>query len=126
MKRFISVLASLVLVATVVAVRSVKAYYLGDLLRCCPYGFEVQGTTKMSVTMLSLTSKGRLDVEEVLVLDGNTVNSQVRTLPRTADRLIFKLDTPPNSGGAVFRIGQSQKFEIPVDGHEEVVFDVIP
>jgi len=125
MKRFIYVLASLVLAATVVAVRPAKADYLGTISRSGPYTFEVQGGTKMSVTILSVTSKGRLDVEEVLLLDGNTVNVQSRTFPRNADRLIFKLDTPPNNSG-IFKVGQTQKFEVPVTGHTEVLFDAAP
>lgn len=125
MKRFFVVLASVVLVVTIATVRPAKAVYLGTFLRSSNYTFEVQGTTKMSITILSVTSKGRQDVEEVLVLDGNTVNFQVRTIPNNVDRLIFKLDTPTNQT-AIFKIGQGQKFEIPVEGHEDAVFDAAP
>jgi hypothetical protein len=132
MMRLISVLAALVLVVTVVAVRPVQAAYLGTVSRSalnpgcrCNYYFEVTGTSRMSITILSVTSKGRLDVEEVLVLDGDTGNVHTRTLPLHADRLIFKVDTPPNNAG-VFRIGQAQKLELTVAGHEEVVIDAAP
>jgi hypothetical protein len=54
-----------------------------------------------------------------------TVNTQSRTALHNVKRFIFKLDTPPNSS-AVFKVGQSQKFELPVAGHEEAVFDVVP
>jgi hypothetical protein len=126
MKRFICMLAALVLVTTVVVVRPARAWYLGNISRCCSYLFEVRGTTRMSVTILSVTSNGRLDVEEVLVLDGNTVNVQQRTLPRTAERLIFKLDTPVNTSADFAFSGGGQHFALPVAGHEEVVFDVVP
>jgi len=70
------VLAALVLVTIVVAVRPAETTYLGTLVRSSPYTFKVQGPTKTSVTILSVTSRGRSDVEEVLLLDGNTVNTQ--------------------------------------------------
>ena len=115
MKRLICVLASLVLAVTVVAVRPAGATYGGFITRTSPDTFEVQGTVKMSITVLSVTSKGRLNVEEVLVLGGNVVNVQVRTIPRDAERLIFKLDTPTN-GSAVFKAGQGQKVDVLVEG----------
>lgn len=125
MKRFFCVLASVALVATIASVRPAKAVYLGTLVRSSPYTFQVQGDAKMSVTIFSITSRGRMEVEEVLVLDGNTENFQVRTIPNNVVRLIFKLDTPTNQT-AIFKVGGQGQFEIPVEGHEEAVFDAAP
>ena len=126
MKRFISVLASLVLVVTVVAVRPAEASYLGKFSRSQPYTFEVQTTSLVSVTFLLVTSKGRLDVEDVLVFDESNTVPQSRAIPHNVDRVIIKLDSSVGSRGLVKVTQGTSRFEITVEGHEEVVFDVIP
>ncbi len=126
MKRLICVLASLVLVATVVEVRPAKAAYFSTFTQSTPYTFEVQTATKVAVTFLLVTSKGRLDVEEILVFDDTNTTAQVRTIPRNVNRVIIKLDSPLNGSGIVKLTQGTSKFELRVEGHEEAVFDVIP
>jgi hypothetical protein len=123
MKRLTCVLMAVVV--TVAAVRPAEAVYLGTYYRSYPYSLEVQGATQISITILSVTTWGKLEVVDVLTIDGTVVNAQSRTIPNNAQRFIFKVDVFVNST-AMFRIAQAHMFEIPVDGHEEVVFDIAP
>jgi hypothetical protein len=86
-------------------------------------------TSALAVTFLLITSKGRLDVEEVLVFFPTNTTPQFRTIPRNVDRVIIKLDGTPNSTSLVKITQGSQRFELTIDGHDEhgeAVFDVVP
>jgi hypothetical protein len=98
MKRTTSLISVLCALAMVmVTYTPARAEYVGTFTQSTPYTFEVQTTTKVAVTFLLITSKGRLDVEDVLTFDANTVGAQQRTIPRNIDRVIVKVDVPTNA-----------------------------
>src|SRR5437899_1538229 len=120
MKRLVCTLAALVV--TLVAVPPVGATYLGTWPQSQPYLIDVVAdlstdTPKVSITILVIINRGKLEVEDVLVLDTSIPNTQERTIARNAVRMIFKADVPGNQS-AIFRFfGRGER--VPVYDHNE-------
>ncbi|HEY3104274.1 MAG TPA: hypothetical protein VGJ69_11820 [Pyrinomonadaceae bacterium] len=121
MKRITCTLA--VLVVTLVAVRPAGATYVGRLAQG-DYTLEVQTTSKVAITILVVTSRGKLDVEEVLLFDGATP-PKTFTIQRNVLRIIFEADAQQNSDGLVTITQGTTRFEVPVDPHDNIVADII-
>ena len=97
--------------------------YLGTLVTTSPYTLEVVGTSKVAITVVNIR-KDRISEVESLILDGNVVNLQSRTASTNLSRIVFMASAPSNQT-AVVKIGQAQKFEVPVGPDDvHIVFDV--
>jgi hypothetical protein len=112
-----------VVIAAVVAVRPVQATYVGTLQQGS-YTLEVTTAAQVAITILVVTSRGRLDVEETLLSDAGT-GAQNRTIPRNAVRIIFKADALQGTNSAVKIKQGNTLYEVPVNSHDDIVADVI-
>jgi hypothetical protein len=119
-----------VLVVALVAVGPAEATYLGTLATG-DYTLEVQTAAKVAITILVVTSRGRLEVEEVLLFDPSTPG-QTLTIRRNVARIILVADALQGGTGLV-KINQGTPtsggptlFEVPVAPHDDIVIDVIP
>ncbi|HEY2933514.1 MAG TPA: hypothetical protein VGK99_17375 [Acidobacteriota bacterium] len=126
MKRLISLFAG-AFAALILTCASAQAQYLGCFESNHPYTLEVFTSSKVALTILQVTSKGRLDVEEIRVFDSSsTVVPESRTLPRNVDRLIFMAHTSVN-GYTILKLTQgTQMFEVTAMPNAEVVIDLSP
>ena len=113
-----------VVVATIVAARPAEATYVGTLEQASPYTLEVTTVTEIAITILVVTSRGRLDVEDTLTLNAGS-GVQTRTIPRNAVRIIFKADGLQGTSGAVKIRQGNTLYEVPIAPHDDVVADVI-
>jgi hypothetical protein len=79
---------------------------------------------RKSITILVVTARGTLDVEEALTLNAAS-GLQTRTMPRNLVRIIFKTDAAQGTS-AVIKIRQGNMLhEVPIDPRDDVVADVI-
>ena len=114
------------LVAAVVHVPTAEAAYLGCLDSAQPYTLGVTTTSRVAITILVITTRSRLDVEETLLFD-STSPPLLRTLPPRAVRMIFVLDSSQNGNGVVqITQGFLVRFEVPVADNNNAVIDVHP
>jgi hypothetical protein len=123
MKRRITC-ALAVLVVALVAVWPAEASYLGTLAPGT-YTLEVQTPTTVSITILVVTSRGKLDVEEVLLFEAG-ISGQTHTIQRNVIRIIFEADATLSGTGLVRITQGTTTKEVPVAPHDNIVFDVIP
>jgi len=115
-----------VLVVTLAAARPAEADYIGSFVAGSEYVLEVNTASRVAITILVITANGKLSVDDVLLFE-STTPPQTRVFPRNSIRLIFKADSSVNGTGVVkITQGVTTRFEVPVNGHTEVVADVVP
>jgi hypothetical protein len=103
-----------------------QAEYLGCLRSDTQYTLEVNTTTRVALTILLVTTRGRLEVEEILAFDPPAYAAQVRTFPRNIDRVILVADAPINGSGILKITQGTSRFELSVTPHAEAVIDLSP
>jgi hypothetical protein len=119
-----------VLALSVLGLRPAQGAYFGTYQEGLPYILEVTTNGLVSITILVVTTTGKLQVDDVLVFEP-AQPSQTRTIPRNALRMIFSVDVTQNDS-ALIKMGQgTHRLELPVGGgdghqHDELVIDIAP
>ncbi len=100
--------------------------YRGCIIASAGYSREVTTTGNPSLTILIVTNRGKLGVDDIPVFSPSP-EIQSRTIPRHAVRMIFKADNTRAGTPGIPKFSQGANgFEVPIDYLVEADFDISP